>query len=53
MTDEEFQKKYNYSLVRVDKKDDLRWAKAVIYQLVVEMKITPQEHKLAFGSLVK
>ena len=53
MTDKEFQKAYEYSFVRVDEKDDLRWVKAVIYQLQHERKITTQEHKLVFGSLAQ
>jgi hypothetical protein len=52
MTDKEFQKRYEYSFVHTNKKDDLRWVKAIIYMLRDERKITHLEHNNLSDSLV-
>ena len=52
MTDKEFQKRYEYSFVRVDEKDDLRWVKAIVARMYSNGKITTQETNNLVDSLV-
>ena len=53
MTDKEFQKRYEYSLVQVSDRDDLRWVYAIVTYMCSNRKITTQETNNLIDSLVK
>lgn len=51
MTDKEAIKRYNYSLVRVSDRDDLRWMKAILCQMRADRQLTSDEYEKLFVSL--